>query len=167
MSLYSEVMDYAKANLPEIAGDIDVTSYIVAVAELMRRINYCPNAADLGDTHKSWAWQLKEPIKDPKAARRTYRRFAEAMNADMVKALKHTLELRAAKNAGLPPPAPPVRLGEDGDTALPVLSPAGALEHTVDDGPVMVVAPVDEAIEAIVGRLLDEQPLDNEAWAAW
>jgi hypothetical protein len=174
MSLYSDVMDYAKANLPEIASDIEVpiagrggSAAAKAVAELMRRINYCPNDADLGITHKGWAWTLKDPIKDPKEALRTYRRFAEAMNADMVKALMHTLEIRAAKNAGLPPPPPPVRVGEEGGSALPVQS------ATVDDDepvlPPVALAPreSDQAIEAIVGRLLDEQPLDNEAWAAW
>lgn len=175
MSLYSDVMDYAKANLPEITSDIEVpvatrggTAAAKAVAELMRRINYCPNAAELGDTHKGWAWTLKTPIKDPKEALRTYRRFAEVMNEDMVKALKHRLAIRAAKNAGLPPPPPPVRVGEEGDTALPAQSAA----VVDDDEPVLPpVAPApresDQAIEAIVGRLLDEQPLDNEAWAAW
>lgn len=118
-------MEYAREHLPGISADIEFDtskslrsrqSVMDAVAELMRRINYVPDAASLSENRGHWRSALDgDHMRDPKRAVQAYKRFAADMNDDMVKSLRHELECRVAQEKGLPEPAPPVRTGTDDD----------------------------------------------------
>jgi hypothetical protein len=167
MSSFHDVMEYAREHLPGIAGDIEFdssaslrnrASVVNAAAELMRRINYVPAPASLGENRKHWHPRLTGTgMANPKQAARAYKDFANDMNDDMVNDLLHNLECRVANAAGVPPPAPPVRRGMDDDGWAPPPSGVPAQKKPV----------VDEALDAVVNRLLEAAPLDDEKWGAW
>ncbi|MFM0283963.1 hypothetical protein P0D75_38750 [Paraburkholderia sediminicola] len=167
MSAFHGVMEYAREHLPGISADISYDhskslrsrqSVMDAVAELMRRINYVPDAASLSENRGHWAVSLTgNHMLDPKNAAQAYKRFVADMNDDMVNSLRHALECRVARERGEPEPPPPVRRGMDDDGwAAP---PSGV--------PAQKKPVVDEALDAVVSRLLEVPPLDDEKWGAW
>ena len=199
MTTFSQVKDYALTNLPGlcigIRTDGSASGTINWVAELLRRINYCPASADLGDTHIGWHFRLVKPIKDPKAALRTYKLFANAMSGDMLTKVFQHLQLRVASGSGaapamvayvapepevedssIDPNAPLVATLEDA-MQINGVQPGGGLLRNVTSvwdvaaGKVVSepeAAPViEEAIDAVVDRLLAVAPVDDEQWGAW
>lgn len=164
MSSFREVMEYAREHLPAISADIDYStspgrlaraSAVNAAAELMRRINYVPNPASLGDNRGRWHGMLScDSMCDPKQAARTYRNFANDMNGDMVNDLLYSLQCRAE---GRPMPTPPWRRGVDSDAHVEQPNPAERASPRRED----------QELEAVVGRLLESAPLDDETWGAW
>jgi hypothetical protein len=55
---FPQVRDYATEHLPGLCIGITEPHDVNWVAALLRRINYCPAPADLGDTHMFWATTL-------------------------------------------------------------------------------------------------------------
>jgi hypothetical protein len=177
---FDAVKQFATNKLPGLCIGIEAPNNDVNwVAELLRRINYCPNAADLGDTHSGWSYTLKTPIKDPKLAAVTYKRFVNAMSGDMLDKVLQHLQGRVKAGSGVAPamvayvaPSPPEPEPEG------EIDPDEPLVATLDDAmQINGVAPgsgrllrtrvEDESVDAVVDRLLAVAPVDNPQWGAW
>ncbi|MEZ2310770.1 hypothetical protein AB6809_29420 [Paraburkholderia sp. RCC_158] len=172
MSAFHAVMEYAREHLPGIAADIDYDtskslrsrqSVMNAVAEVMRRINYVPDAASLPEGKGGWRMTLtSNRMLNPASAATLYKRFVADMNDDMVNSFRHALECRVAREKGLPEPAPPVRHGLDDDE--------WEMRETANPPAAAKIKPrrsSDEEVNAVVGRLLEQTPLNDENWGAW
>lgn len=189
MTTFSQVKDYALTNLPGLCIGITAegshTGTINWVAELLRRINYCPASIDLGDTHHGWHFRLVKPIKDPKAALRTYKQFVNTLNGDMLDKVLQHLQHRVASGSGAAP-AMVAYVAPEADQALDDsgIDPDAPLVATLEDamqisgvrgverirkamGEKVVKTVPDESIDAVVDRLLAVAALDDEQWGAW
>jgi len=191
MTTFNEVKDYAVTNLPGLCIGIDENNTVFWVAELLRRINYCPASIDLADAHIGWHFRLVDPIKDPNAALRTYKQFANAMNGDMLDKVLQHLKGRVASGSGAAP-AMVAYVAPEPQAEESSIDPDAPLVATLDDamqingidrgiqvgggllrnvqrlGPAVVKPePSEEALDAVVERLLAVAAVDDEQWGAW
>jgi hypothetical protein len=156
-SAFKSLMEYAKREHPDLAGDIECEGKggaINGVAELMRRINYQPRR-----TPRIMQWW--RAATDPKEALRSYKVVANDMNMDELDSIRHELECRAAAAKGIAAPPPPVFTSEEEPERLVPLLPLAA-EPAAE-----AIERPDQALDAVIDRLFEEAPLEDEAWGAW